>query len=40
VDFAWEQKKLKARKLPENGDQSPLSAARLVGWLFVLQYST
>jgi hypothetical protein len=27
VDSAWEQKKFKARKLPENGDQSPLSAA-------------
>jgi hypothetical protein len=33
VDNAWEQEKLEARKMPENGDKSHLSSARFVGWL-------
>jgi hypothetical protein len=30
VDNAWEQRKLEARKMPENGDESHLSSARFV----------
>jgi len=30
ADSAWEQEKLEARKMPENGDQSHLSSARCV----------
>jgi len=33
VDNAWEQKKLEARKMLENGDESHLSSARFVGRL-------
>jgi hypothetical protein len=40
VDSAWEQKKLKARKMLENAVESPASSACFVGWLFVLKYST
>ena len=31
MDNAWEQEKLEARKMPENGDESHLSSARFVG---------
>jgi hypothetical protein len=31
VDKAWEQKKLKAREMLKNGDESHLSSARFVG---------
>jgi len=31
VDSAWEQYKLEARKMLENGDESHLSSARFVG---------
>jgi hypothetical protein len=31
VDSVWEQKKLEARKMPENGAESPASSARFVG---------
>ena len=31
VDSAWEQKKLKARKMLENAAESPASSARFVG---------
>jgi len=34
VDFAWEQKKLEARKLLENAPESPASSARFVSPLF------
>ncbi|MGA2505507.1 MAG: hypothetical protein ABSG01_15605 [Anaerolineales bacterium] len=30
VDNAWERKKLEARKMLENSDESPLSSARCV----------
>jgi hypothetical protein len=30
VDNAWEQEKLEARKMPENGAESPASSARCV----------
>jgi len=30
VDSAWEQEKLEARKMPENGDESHTSGARFV----------
>jgi hypothetical protein len=33
VDNAWEQEKLEARKLLENGDESHLFSARYVGQL-------
>jgi hypothetical protein len=32
VDSAWEQKKLEARKMPENGGESHLSNARLAAF--------
>jgi len=35
VDSAWEQEKLEARKMLENGDESHLSSARFVRRLFV-----
>jgi hypothetical protein len=31
VDSVWEQKKLEARKMPENAAESHQSAARFVG---------
>jgi len=31
VDNAWEQKKLEAKKMLKNGDESHLSSARRVG---------
>ena len=31
VDSVWEQEKLEARKMLENGDESPASSARCVG---------
>jgi len=31
MDSAWEQRKLKARKLLENAAESPASSARFVG---------
>jgi len=36
VDSAWEQEKLKARKMLENAAESPASGARFVGWRFVV----
>jgi hypothetical protein len=37
VDNAWEQRKLEARKMLENGDESHLSSARFVGrFLFLI----
>jgi hypothetical protein len=36
VDSAWEQKKLEARKLPENAAESPASSARFVGLLSIM----
>jgi hypothetical protein len=35
VDSAWEQEKLEARKMFENGDESHLSSARFVSPLFI-----
>jgi hypothetical protein len=37
VDYAWEQEKLEARKMPENAAESHTSGARFVGWLFVIK---
>jgi hypothetical protein len=41
VDSVWEQEKLEGRKMPENAPcrEAVVSSARVVGWLFVLQYS-
>jgi len=39
-DSAWEQRKLEARKMLENGDESPASSARFVGRFFVIKDST
>lgn len=33
VNFAEEQKKLEARKTPENAAESPASSVRILGWL-------
>jgi hypothetical protein len=33
VDSAWEQRKLEARKMPENSAESPASSARCVSHL-------
>src|SRR5690349_11566025 len=38
VDSAWEQYKLEARKLPENGHESHLYSARGVGRLIQVQH--
>ena len=35
VDNAWEQDKLEARKMLENGDESQLSSARFVSLLLI-----
>lgn len=32
VDSAWEQRKLEARKMLENAEESPASSARFVRW--------
>jgi len=37
VDSAWEQRKLEARKMLENGDESHLSSARFVSPLLILK---
>jgi len=38
ADSAWEQKKLEARKMLENGIESPASSARFVGRLPLSTY--
>jgi hypothetical protein len=40
VDSAWEQKKLEARKMPENAAESHTSGARFVGTLLILETLT
>jgi hypothetical protein len=37
VDSAWEQRKLEARKMLENGDESPVSSARCVSPLLTFK---
>ena len=39
VDSAWEQEKLEAGKMLQNGDESHLSTTRFVGGHFVMQDS-
>jgi hypothetical protein len=39
ADKVWEQKKLEARKILENGDESHLSSARFVGRRFMVRLS-
>jgi len=37
ADSAWKQKKLEARKMPENAAESPASSARFVGQCRILR---